>query len=132
MPKNLTAAMRAHLDAETTRLAAIWRITRKDGALFFFTDHDRDIAFGGDTVHAVQVTMVARKDDAEARQVRTKLKSGTTTAARSQSAGRHQHEVGLDGPERVAESQLGGAGAVVLQDEVMDQALLDPEHGVRG
>jgi hypothetical protein len=30
MPKNLTAAMRAHLDAETTRLAAIWRITRKD------------------------------------------------------------------------------------------------------
>ena len=30
MPKNLTPAMRAHLDAETTRLAAIWRITRKD------------------------------------------------------------------------------------------------------
>jgi hypothetical protein len=29
MPKNLTAAMRAHLDAETTRLAAIWRITRR-------------------------------------------------------------------------------------------------------
>jgi hypothetical protein len=30
MLKNLTAAMRAHLDEETTRLAAIWRITRKD------------------------------------------------------------------------------------------------------
>jgi hypothetical protein len=29
MPKNLTPAMRAHLDAETPRLAAIWRITRK-------------------------------------------------------------------------------------------------------
>jgi hypothetical protein len=28
MPKNLTPAMRAHLDLETTRLAAIWRITR--------------------------------------------------------------------------------------------------------
>jgi hypothetical protein len=48
MPKNLTPAMRAHLEEETTRLAAIWRITRKDGAQFFFTDHDRDIVFGGD------------------------------------------------------------------------------------
>jgi hypothetical protein len=46
MPKNLTPAMRAHLDAETTKLAAIWRITRKDGQQFFFTDHDRDIIFG--------------------------------------------------------------------------------------
>ena len=39
-----------------------------------------NLSFTPDTVHAVQVTMVARKDDAEARQVRTKLKSGTTTA----------------------------------------------------
>jgi hypothetical protein len=30
MPKIITPAMRAHLDAETTKLAAIWRITRKD------------------------------------------------------------------------------------------------------
>jgi hypothetical protein len=52
MPKNLTAAMRAHLNAETTRLAAIWRITRKDGAQFFFTDHDRDIVFAGNTYRA--------------------------------------------------------------------------------
>ena len=34
MPKIITPAMRAHLDEETTRLAAIWRITRKDGARF--------------------------------------------------------------------------------------------------
>ena len=52
MPKTLTPAMRAHLDAETTQLAAIWRITRKDGQQFFFTDHDRDIVFGGDTYRA--------------------------------------------------------------------------------
>jgi hypothetical protein len=38
MPKTITPTMRAHLDLETTRLAAIWRITRKDGAQFFFTD----------------------------------------------------------------------------------------------
>ena len=52
MPKNLTPAMRAHLDEETTRLAAIWRITRKDGQQFFFTDHDRDIVFGGEVYRA--------------------------------------------------------------------------------
>jgi hypothetical protein len=52
MPKTLTPAMRAHLDEETTRLAAIWRITRKDGQQFFFTDHDRDVVFGGDTYRA--------------------------------------------------------------------------------
>jgi hypothetical protein len=52
MPKTLTPAMRAHLGQETTRLATIWRITRTDGAAFFFTDHDQDIAFGGDTYRA--------------------------------------------------------------------------------
>jgi hypothetical protein len=39
-----------------------------------------ELGFTPATVHAVQVTMVARKDDAEVRQLRTKLKSGTTTA----------------------------------------------------
>jgi hypothetical protein len=52
MPKLLTAAMRSHLDEEATRLAAIWRITRKDGQQFFFTDHDWDIDIGGDTYRA--------------------------------------------------------------------------------
>jgi hypothetical protein len=52
MPKIISPAMRAHLDEETTRLAAIWRITRKDGAQFFFTDHDRDIVFGGEVYRA--------------------------------------------------------------------------------
>ena len=52
MPKIITPAMRAHLDEETTRPAAIWRITRKDSRQFFFTDHDQDIVFGGDTYRA--------------------------------------------------------------------------------
>jgi hypothetical protein len=52
MPKILTSAMRAHLDEETTRLAATWRITRKDGQQFFFTDHDRDIVLGGEVYRA--------------------------------------------------------------------------------
>jgi hypothetical protein len=36
----------------STQLAAIWRITRKDGQQFFVTDHDRDIVFAGDTYRA--------------------------------------------------------------------------------
>jgi uncharacterized phage protein (TIGR02218 family) len=44
--------MRAHLDGETTRLPAIWRITSKDGAQFFFTEDDGEIVFGGDTYRA--------------------------------------------------------------------------------
>jgi uncharacterized phage protein (TIGR02218 family) len=51
MPKTLTLAMRAHLDAETTRPAAIWRITRNDSQQSF-TDHDRDIVFGGEVYRA--------------------------------------------------------------------------------
>jgi hypothetical protein len=34
-----------------TRLAAIWRITSRDGEQFF-TDHDRDILFGGEVYRA--------------------------------------------------------------------------------
>ena len=49
MPKILTPAMRAHLDLETTRLCTAWRIERRDGQSFFFTDHDRDLVYGGNT-----------------------------------------------------------------------------------
>lgn len=49
MPKTITAAMRAHLDGATTRLCTAWRIARRDGQSFFFTDHDRDLVFGGNT-----------------------------------------------------------------------------------
>jgi hypothetical protein len=49
MPKILTPAMRAHLDGETTRLCTAWRIERRDGQSFFFTDHDRDLVYGGNT-----------------------------------------------------------------------------------
>ena len=53
MPKILTPAMRAHLDSETTQLAAIWRITRKDGAQFFFTDHVYGLRRGGNYIDEI-------------------------------------------------------------------------------
>ena len=47
--KTITPELKAHLAEETTTLATLWRMTRTDGAKFFFTDHDDSIRFRGDT-----------------------------------------------------------------------------------
>lgn len=49
MAKSISSALTTHLAGEVTTLATCWRVTRKDGREFFFTDHDRDLAFDGDT-----------------------------------------------------------------------------------
>ncbi len=45
--KALSAPLRAHLDGGATTLAWCWRITRGDGVVLGFTDHDRTLVFGG-------------------------------------------------------------------------------------
>jgi uncharacterized phage protein (TIGR02218 family) len=45
--KALPPALQAHLDEGTTTLAWCWRITRADGVVFGFTDHDRTLSFDG-------------------------------------------------------------------------------------
>lgn len=47
--RNLSSAFRARLRAGSTTLCACWRVTRRDGAVQGFTDHDRDIVFDGVT-----------------------------------------------------------------------------------
>lgn len=47
--KSISVSMRTHLDGNPTKLATIWRITRQDGQELFFTDHDQDIVYDGDT-----------------------------------------------------------------------------------
>jgi uncharacterized phage protein (TIGR02218 family) len=49
----LPPALAAHLAGGATTLATCWTLTRRDGAVLGFTDHDRDISIGG-------VTFVAR------------------------------------------------------------------------
>lgn len=49
MAKTTTAAMDTHLAEEVTTLATLWRITREDATEFFFTDHDKDLVFDGNT-----------------------------------------------------------------------------------
>jgi hypothetical protein len=52
MPKTITAGLETHIAQEVTTLASLWHVIRADGQEFFFTDHDADIVFEGDTYEA--------------------------------------------------------------------------------
>lgn len=43
MPKTISLDLKAHLTEDTTSLATCWKITRRDGQVFTFTDHDTDL-----------------------------------------------------------------------------------------
>jgi hypothetical protein len=49
---SIPPAMQASLDAGVTTHVWCWRVTRVDGAVFGFTDHDRDLEFDGLTWRA--------------------------------------------------------------------------------
>jgi uncharacterized phage protein (TIGR02218 family) len=50
--KNLSAGFAAHVASGTTTLAWCWKLTRRDGITLGFTEHDRDLSFGGTTYEA--------------------------------------------------------------------------------
>ncbi len=64
----------AHLASGITTLARCWRLTRRDGVQYGFTDHDCDLAFDGTTfeagsgltAHALQQTTGLAIDNSEA------------------------------------------------------------------
>lgn len=43
----LSPELAAHVADEATTLCRCWSMTRRDGAVLGFTDHDRDLSFGG-------------------------------------------------------------------------------------
>src|SRR5215210_5065862 len=45
-------ALAAHLERGATTLCHCWKLLRRDVAAFGFTDHDRDLSFGGVTFAA--------------------------------------------------------------------------------
>jgi len=45
-------SLQTHLETGITTVARCWRLTRADGAVMGFTDHDRDLAFDGVTFRA--------------------------------------------------------------------------------
>lgn len=48
----VSPGLRAKLDKTTTTFCHCWRLTRRDGHVTGFTDHDGDLTFGGVTFHA--------------------------------------------------------------------------------
>ncbi|MFN4355965.1 DUF2163 domain-containing protein [Parvibaculum sp.] len=50
--KTISPGVAAHLASGTTTLAWCWKLTRRDGAVLGFTEHDRDLVFGGVTYEA--------------------------------------------------------------------------------
>ena len=50
--KLLPPDLQTHLDTGATTLAWCWRLTRRDGTVLGFTDHDRDLAFDATTFAA--------------------------------------------------------------------------------
>ena len=47
MPKTITTPGKTALAAEVTRMCLALKITRRDGDIFYFTDHDADLTIGG-------------------------------------------------------------------------------------
>ena len=45
--KNISTELQAHLDSGATTLCNVWKLARRDGTLFGFTDHDRDLTIDG-------------------------------------------------------------------------------------
>jgi uncharacterized phage protein (TIGR02218 family) len=62
--RNIPPSLAAHLADGTTSLCHCWRLTRRDGVSFGFTDHDRDLAFAG-IVYAVRTGLEAAEATSE-------------------------------------------------------------------
>jgi uncharacterized phage protein (TIGR02218 family) len=45
--KTISSGLEANIALPSTTLATLWKITRKDGEIFGFTDHDSDILYAG-------------------------------------------------------------------------------------
>jgi len=50
--REINPALQAHLDGGATCLCRCWQVTRRDGVVFGFTDHDHNIVFEGVTFKA--------------------------------------------------------------------------------
>ncbi|MGF9692891.1 DUF2163 domain-containing protein [Rhizobium sp. 0TCS1.26] len=50
--REVPAALAAHLAADATTTCHAWRVTRRDGAVLGFTDHDGDLTVAGTLCHA--------------------------------------------------------------------------------
>jgi len=47
--KTASTALKAHLAGSTLTTCTLWKVTRTDGHIFGFTDHDQNVTYGGTT-----------------------------------------------------------------------------------
>ena len=59
--KMLPEGLAAHLAGGITTLCRCWRLTRGDGVVLGFTDHDRDLVFDG-VLHSAEGGLAASSD----------------------------------------------------------------------
>ena len=45
--KNISAALKAHLQLANTTMCTCWKATLKNGTIYGFTDHDQDLTVLG-------------------------------------------------------------------------------------
>lgn len=50
--RQIPDVLAAHLSGDATTLCRSWRVTRRDGVVLGFTEHDRDLTFAGTTFQA--------------------------------------------------------------------------------
>lgn len=63
--KTIDPDLAAHLAGEATTVCQSWRVTRRDGTVLGFTEHDRDLTFGG-TLFLAASGFAASESEAEA------------------------------------------------------------------
>jgi hypothetical protein len=51
--KTLSSSIAAHLAGGATTLCYCWRITRRDGVVLGFTEHDEEVVYAGTTFQAL-------------------------------------------------------------------------------
>ncbi|MCX8998457.1 DUF2163 domain-containing protein [Rhizobiaceae bacterium BDR2-2] len=61
--RTIPDALAAHLAAGVTTLCHCWRLTRRDGAVMGFTDHDRALSFEGTAFHAASGFAASERED---------------------------------------------------------------------
>jgi len=47
--KGTSTALKAHMAGDTTTICFMWKVTRQDGTIFTFTEHDQDVSYLGRT-----------------------------------------------------------------------------------
>lgn len=80
--KEVPPSLAEALASGTTTLAWCWRLTRRDGRRFGFTDHDRDLAFDGTTFEAAAGLAVSELQESAGLAVDNTEITGALTSAR--------------------------------------------------